>query len=109
MTTIRLSELEDHDYQVLESYWFRYSELAVAEYKTEQERKNLKDITEAIEKLYNESDGVMRELIEQGYFNATTETMDPYMAEQLGITKVKLSYMRNGLMQETAELIAYVV
>lgn len=104
-----LSDLQEHDYQRLESYWFRFKEIAAKTYESENQQRNSKNIIEAIEKLYNESDGVMRGLIEKGYFDSAAGTMDPYMAEQLGITKVKLSYMRKGLMQETAELIAYVV
>ena len=104
-----LSDLQEHDYQHLESYWFRFKEIVDKKYESENQQRNSKNIIEAIEKLYNESDGIMRELIEQGYFNSNDKKLDPYIHEQLGITINKLSYMRKGLMQETAELIAYVV
>ena len=105
-----LSDLQDYHYVNLESYWFDYKELASEKSDYEPRRRHLKNVVEAIEKIYNnEPDGVMKELIEQGYFSAKDKKLDPYIHEQLGVTKVKLSRMRSGLMQETAELIGYVV
>lgn len=105
-----LSDLQDHHYASLESYWFDYKELATEKSDREPRQRHLKNIVEAIEKIYNnEPDGTMKELIEQGYFNAKDKKLDPYIHEQLGISKVRLSYLRKGLMQETAELIGYVV
>lgn len=107
---MRINPLEDHDYQVLEDYWFRYKELAATDdIENELKKKNAEGITQAIETLYNESDGVMRDFIEQGYFNAITREVDSaYMAKHLNITRSKLGWMRKGLMEETAEIICYV-
>lgn len=107
---MRINPLEDHDYQVLENYWFRYKELAATDdIENELEKKNAEGITQAIETLYNESDGVMRDFVEQGYFNAITREVDSkYMAKHLNITETKLSRMRKGLMKEMAEIICYI-
>ena len=103
------SELQDYDYQQLESYWFRFRELAAIEETDPNRKRNVENIKHAIETLYNESVGLMKELIEKGYFDAIAGKIDPrYMAKQLNITTSKLGNMRKGLMQETAELIGYV-
>ena len=106
---MRLSDLQDHDYQVLEDYWFDFKEIATEKSDYEPRQRHLKNVVGAIERLYNESDGVTRELIEQGYFNPIAKQIDnKYMAKELGVTQTKLSRVREGLMQETAELIGFV-
>src|SRR5690554_6183576 len=102
-------ELEEHDYEKLESYWFRFQELATSEETNPVKRKTVDSIVNAIETLYNESEGLMREFIEQGYFDSAVKKIDPqYMSKQLGITKSKLDHMRKVLMKDTAKLIEWV-
>lgn len=106
---MRLSDLQDYDYKQLESYWFRFKELAATEETNPTKKRNIDNIKKTIEALYNESDELMREFIECGYFNAVTKEIDlKYMADELGISTFKLKHMRKGLMRETAKLIGWV-
>lgn len=104
-----IKQLEEYDYERLENYWFRFREFVAIDETNPIKKRNIDNIKNAIESLYNESEGLMRELIERGYFDAIAGKIDSqYMAKQLDITPSKLGNMRKGLMKETAELIGWV-
>ncbi|WP_438316534.1 hypothetical protein [Sporosarcina sp. FA9] len=79
--------------------------------KNENSMKNhsTKNITSAIETLYNGSDGLMRDFIETGYFDSNVKVIDSKnIADQLITSRFKVARLREGLMEDTAKLIGWV-
>lgn len=108
MIKMSVNELEDHDFEILESYWLRFGELS----NVEDERKKLQaeNIKKTIEQQYNESDGLMRAFIETAYFgSAATQNEAMYEAEEVhGIKRTKYNHIRKILLRKTAEGIGWV-
>lgn len=105
-----LKWLNEHDYNVLESYWFRFKELSKMEVEGLR-AENINQILEAISRLYNEGNAFTKDFIDVAYFQTdfTIRQLNySHIAEQLDVSSYKVKAVRNGLLKDMAEMICWV-
>lgn len=102
-------QLEEQDYEVLESYWINFKDLVEQPESNPKRVESIKNIITAVTTLYNDSDGIMRDFIEFSYFDTENGLVNRNNAvTELKLTKNKVSILRKSLLEDTAKLIGWV-
>jgi len=71
--------------------------------------QNLKQITHVVESLYHESEGDLKVIVDMRYWDAERNCYEwEEIADQLNMSRSKVLRLRNGLLDDTADLIGWV-